>query len=128
MSFVIDPREAAESIAIPAVSWDEVPTDGQWAGTVIADEHPQVELRRLLAYGGHVLVRMSIGAHIEREGKPPVLAGIMISADRAGAISWSYAEWYSLQRAIDEGVDKLMAEQGRVVSSLGDKLAGGMDA
>lgn len=121
----VDPRQAAEEIAIPAVAWDEVPQEGQWAGTVIADEHPQVELRRHLDYGGHVVIRMSIGSQIAREGKATVDAVVMISADRAGAISFTAEEWFSLQQGTDEGWDKLMAAQGDVLSDLGDKLKGG---
>lgn len=126
MSLVIDPRHAQGEVPNPVVAWEgEEPKAGQWAGTLITDEHPQVELRRPLTYGGDVVVRLSASAHIEREDKPTQPFGVMLSANRAGAIMFEWEEYYSLTFAVAEAGDKLVAEQERVLRDLGNKLKGG---
>jgi hypothetical protein len=125
-NLVVDPRGAQGDVPHPAVAWEGTePSEGQWAGTVDRDETPQVELRRQLAYGGHVVVRLSAGDHIEREGKEPVSAGVMLSADRGGAIPFEASEYYSLTFAVAEGFDRLMEEQERFLGEMGDRLTGG---
>lgn len=123
-SAVIDPSAAqAINVECLVVEWGDEPTD-KWRGVVrgALQAHPQVELRRQLQDGTDVVVRLSLGNQITYRGGT-VLGGLMITMNGPFVLNWQ--EYYNMLAAVQEGVDRLVVEQGVVLENVGDVLVAG---
>lgn len=127
MSVVIDPHGAEQEVQRPVVAWEGQETKGTetWQGKLTTKASvPQVELRPNEGKG--IVVRVNMG-NVATLGKgKKVAAGIVLSGNRSFAFGWD--EFFTMSAAIEEAIDRLTAEQEKLLGNLAVKFSGAQSA